>query len=144
MDGNSFFSFDFLLSRINPLLSWALHASFYAKHHIKEEQRMGRALRMRDEGRKLVCQDQHSARSAFPQYAILDFQRHQRKLSTLPVPYSFPCLQGPQTHSTAKSLMKEHRQESTRLAEGQSGHLEIIELLFSLFTSVTNKHTLVT
>ncbi|KAK2885925.1 hypothetical protein Q8A67_016762 [Cirrhinus molitorella] len=50
---------------INPLLSWALHASFYAKRHIKEEQRMSRALRMRDEGRKLVCQDQHSARPAF-------------------------------------------------------------------------------
>ncbi|KAL0158853.1 hypothetical protein M9458_046929, partial [Cirrhinus mrigala] len=43
---------------------WALHASFYAKRHIKEEQRMGRALRMRDEGRNLVCQDQHSARPA--------------------------------------------------------------------------------
>lgn len=74
MDGNSFFSFDFLLSQINPLLSWALHASFYAKRHIKEEQRMGRALRMRDEGRKLLCQDQHSARPASPSLPFRSFR----------------------------------------------------------------------
>ncbi|KAK9953994.1 hypothetical protein ABG768_016105 [Culter alburnus] len=78
---------------MNPLLSLALHASFYAKRHIREKQRMGRALTMRGEGRKLVCQ--------CPQYAI---QRHQRKLSTLQSHIHSPAFRG---HGhTAKCLMK--------------------------------------
>ncbi|ROL47049.1 hypothetical protein DPX16_20701 [Anabarilius grahami] len=84
------------VSWMNPLLSLALHASFYAKRHIREKQRMGRALTMRGDGRKLVCQ--------FPQYAIQDFQRHQRKLSTLQSHIHSPAFRG---HGhTAKCLMK--------------------------------------
>ncbi len=93
MDGNSFFSFDFLLSRINPLLSWALHASFYAKHHIKEEQRMGRALRMRDEGRSWFARTS-TVPVCFPPVCHSGFQRHQRKLSTIPVPIFIPLPSG--------------------------------------------------
>lgn len=82
--------------------------------------------------RKKVCQ--------FPQYAIQDFQRHQRKLSTLQSHIHSPAFRG---HGhTAKCLMQQHRQESTKLPEAQSSHLEIIEPLFSPLTSMTNKHTL--